>query len=433
MKKEMKNMKDYLEDLFKIYNSAIDSYSSKVLQVINEKYTLIDKAMIATYLYIKILDELGIIENIAKDTLINYLLKQIIYGETGNLDLQITNKSKEAIYKEVIDQLIIEKFAYKNRILVHLKYEYKIMPQNQYHKLIDFCEEIAEFYIMEKLILRGNTEAEIYRKEKQKKFEKDKMELNKQDNKIAKEMWKILEKITTNKFEDTEYKQLIEVALNLRDVYRYSTLTTIVPENVLFHQYVMTIVSILFSQYLNKELGENFDIYKIMYKSLFHDFGEYKGNEIVTQVKNYNEETKKMFAEMEAADEKELENRIGHNLYEIVTNYKAEKEGYLSNLLDKIFGIMKLWVEEGYMNNLTYIKSICSIYQERFKKLKMVDKEIKNKDFLFDLLRESYIYIKEHMMKKDKELFLLYFTKEEGIEIEKELELIKRDRNAFLA
>ena len=141
----MKNMKDYIEDLFKIYNSAIDSYSSKVLQVINEKYTLIDKAMIATYLYIKILDELGIIENIAKDTLINYLLKQIIYGETGNLDLQITNKSKEAIYKEVIDQLIIEKFAYKNRILVHLKYEYKIMPQNQYHKLIDFCEEIAEF------------------------------------------------------------------------------------------------------------------------------------------------------------------------------------------------------------------------------------------------------------------------------------------------
>lgn len=47
-----------------------------------------------------------------------------------------------------------------------------------------------------------------------------------------------------------------------------------------------------------------------MYKSLFHDFSEYKGNEIVTQVKNYNAETIKMFAEMEKADEQELENKL---------------------------------------------------------------------------------------------------------------------------
>ena len=36
-----------LDDLFKIYLSSIDSYNSKILQTINEKYTIIDKSMLA--------------------------------------------------------------------------------------------------------------------------------------------------------------------------------------------------------------------------------------------------------------------------------------------------------------------------------------------------------------------------------------------------
>ena len=73
--------------------------------------------------------------------------------------------------------------------------------------------------------------------------------------------------------------------MNLRDVYRYSSFTTILPENVLFHQYTITITSIIFAEYLNKEFKENFDITLLMEKSLFHDFGEYKGNEIVAHEK----------------------------------------------------------------------------------------------------------------------------------------------------
>ena len=67
----MNNMEDIIEDLFKIYNSAIDSYNSKISQNINEKYTIIDKAMISTYLYIKILSNLNIKNNISKYILIN--------------------------------------------------------------------------------------------------------------------------------------------------------------------------------------------------------------------------------------------------------------------------------------------------------------------------------------------------------------------------
>ena len=56
-------MEEYIEDLFKIYNSSIDSYNAKILQRINSKYTIIDKAMLATYLYIRILKKLKIVKN----------------------------------------------------------------------------------------------------------------------------------------------------------------------------------------------------------------------------------------------------------------------------------------------------------------------------------------------------------------------------------
>lgn len=73
-----------LDDLFKIYISSIDSYNSKIWQTINDKYTIIDKSMLAVYLYVKILEDRNEREQLAVDTLTNYLLKQIIYGETGN-------------------------------------------------------------------------------------------------------------------------------------------------------------------------------------------------------------------------------------------------------------------------------------------------------------------------------------------------------------
>ena len=120
-------MINIIEDLLKIYISSIDSYNSKIYQLINEKYTIIDKAMLASYIYIKILDELNINEDISNEALKNYLLRQIIYGETGNLSLEFTDKSKENLYNEVIEKLIIEKFEYKNRILNVLKYDYKTL------------------------------------------------------------------------------------------------------------------------------------------------------------------------------------------------------------------------------------------------------------------------------------------------------------------
>jgi len=424
-------MTDIIEDLFKIYNSAIDSYNAKILQTINDKYTIIDKSMVASYLYIKILDKLKIEEESASDTLISYLLKQMIYGETGNLSLEIVDKKQQKSYQAVATKLIKEKFEYKNRLLVHLKYHYCPLEENRYSDLLTFCEELAEYFILEKISNRGNLEAKKLMNERKAKLKQKRKDAK---DKIEQEKNRILDSILENKGKVKEYQNLIDVVLNLRDVYRYSSLTTIIPENVLFHQYLVTITSIILSEYLNEVLDEGIEINKIVYKSLFHDFGEYKGNEIVTQIKNYNEDTIKIFAEIEEKDELELKDKIGNNLYTIMKDYKEEKEGYISEVIDKITGIMKLWIEIEYFNNLTYIKSICSIYQERFKRFKKKEKlkNIKNKEFLLDLLRESYIYIKENMILKNDTILLTYFTKEEKKELLKEIKELKENKDSFL-
>ena len=208
---------------------------------------------------------------------------------------------------------------------------------------------------------------------------------------------------------------------------------TPLPENVLLHSYNNTIISLMLAEYCNKELSENIDIYKIITKSL-HDFGEYKGTEVVTYFKNYNEVTKKMFAEIEAKDEKSLENLIGTALYNILSEYKKGAEGYVSELVDKMLGIIKLWIEVGYFNNYTFIKLIDSIHQgrlTRFLRIENID-EIKNKSFYIELLREYYIYIKEHLIERDLEYFFKYYTKEELIEFREEIKLLRSNPESFL-
>ena len=148
-------------------------------------------------------------------------------------------------------------------------------------------------------------------------------------------------------------------------MYRYSQITTQLPDNVLFHQYMVATMSLLIAEYSNRELGENIDVYDILVKSMFHDFAEYKGTEIITQFKNYNDITIKMFAEIEENDERELEGKIGTNLYNIIVNFTQGAEGYIVEAIDKLTSIMKLWIEVRYFHNYTFVKTVNSIYQDQ--------------------------------------------------------------------
>ncbi|MCI9063296.1 MAG: HD domain-containing protein [Clostridia bacterium] len=426
-------MNDIIEDLFKIYMSCIDSYNSKIYQPINDKYTIIDKSMLAVYLYVKIIEDRKEYSQEATNVLSNYLLKQIIYGETGNLAFEISDKSKVELYHKILDSLIIEKFTYKNRIMKELKYKYKEVKLNKYSELLMFLEDVAEYAILKKIVIVGNKEAIRYMEDNKNKIIKQLEQIEKEDY-FYQEKSKLVSLIVEDKLNESQYGNLMNVALNLRDVYRYSTLTTAFPENVLFHQFTVTVISLIFAEYCNKELNENIDIYKILSKSLFHDFGEYKGTEIVTQFKNYNDVTIKMFAEIEENDEKELEKKIGTNLYSIIAKYKEGAEGYISELIDKVLGIMKLLVEVSYFHNYSFIKAINSIYQDRFKRFLKIENidEIKNKSFYLEFLREYYIYIKESLVEKDLEYFFKYFTQEELDEYRNEIALLKSNPESFL-
>ena len=46
---------------------------------------------VAVYLYVKILDGLNVKDDEANKVLKNYLLKQVIYSETGNLSLDVSS------------------------------------------------------------------------------------------------------------------------------------------------------------------------------------------------------------------------------------------------------------------------------------------------------------------------------------------------------
>ena len=152
-------MEDIIEDLKKIYMNTTDSYNPKIHQTINDKYTLVDKSMLTLYLFIKIIEDRKEKNQEITDVISNYLLKQVIYEEVGNLAFEISNKSKVETYHSILDKLILEKFQYKNRITKKLKYNYTGIGFNKYSELLIFLENIADFAIFQKIILRGNQKA----------------------------------------------------------------------------------------------------------------------------------------------------------------------------------------------------------------------------------------------------------------------------------
>lgn len=424
-------MESFITDFLKVYNNLVDAYNAKILETINDKYRIIDRAMIASYLYIKMLDKLNLRSPKTDASLINYLMKQVIYGETGNLSLDITDTVAKKSFKEVSDKLIAEKFSYLNRILTNLKYNYQQNPIET-EELFTILERIAEYFLMQKLALHGNREAKNYCETLKDKL----LELKSpSSSKISEEINQIIDSIANNELICNEYANLVDVALNLKDVYRYSNLISVINENVLFHQYVIAIMSIIFGEYLNLVNGENIDIASLVYKALFHDFPEYKGNEIVTQIRNYNEDTIKMFKMIESADELDLKAKLGDSIFDIIVHFGDEKEGYISELLDKMIAIIKIWFEVEFLSNSTYIKVTSTIYQSRFKRFGDMDRleGINNKDFFINLLRTCYIVIKNNLMNKNPEIFSMYFTDAEKRKFEAELKLLREEKDAFLA
>lgn len=218
-------MNDIIEDLFKIYLAVCDSDNSKIYQTVNDKYTIIDKSMLAVYLFVKIIEDRDEKNQEITDVLSNYLLRQVIYSETGNLAFEISDKSKISVYQEMLDKLILEKFDYKNRILKELKYNYKNIEPNKYNELLTFLENIVEFAIFKKMILRGNVEAVTILENIKSKIANQLSEIDESDY-FYNEKKELINLVITDKLNESKYGNLIYVVLNLKDVHRYSQVTT---------------------------------------------------------------------------------------------------------------------------------------------------------------------------------------------------------------
>lgn len=218
-------MNDIIEDLVKIYLSITDSYNSKIYQTLNDKYTIIDKSMIAVYLFVKIIEDRNEKNQEIVDVLSNYLLRQVIYSETGNITLEVSDKSKLLIYQKMLDKLILEKFDYKNRIMQKLKYDYKEIEMNVYSELLVFLEYIAEFAIFQKMILRGNQEAcNMLHSIKNKIVSQ--LDVLGDNEYFYSEKKELINLVINDKFYDSQYGNLVYIVLNLRDVSRYSQVIT---------------------------------------------------------------------------------------------------------------------------------------------------------------------------------------------------------------
>lgn len=218
-------MNEIIEDLIKIYLSITDSYNSKIYQTINDKYTIIDKSMVAVYLFVKIIEDRNEKNQKIVDVLSNYLLRQVIYSETGNIAFEISDKSKISIYQKMLDKLILEKFDYKNRIMQKLKYDYKDIEMTVYSELLMFLEDIAEFAIFQRMVLKGNKMAFTVLENIKGKIN-DELKMLDSNDYFYNEKKDIINLITSDKFNESQYGNLVYVVLNLRGVNRYSQVIT---------------------------------------------------------------------------------------------------------------------------------------------------------------------------------------------------------------
>lgn len=350
------NYQEIIKDMYKIYLYCIDANNVKKFQTINNKYTTIDTTMIASYIFLQLIKTKNINREEAIKVIGNALIKNLVNYSTGNFEVDIKDDEQIEIYNEVKEKVSIEKIRYLNRILKKLKINVEEIKEQEAIDLFMYSQEIAEILIVIQIYLTGNQFAydniiEKINRLKIRKDNNDKIDiLFSQILKVIDNKKKILEVLKTN-----EIYNLISVVFNLRDVYRFSQVNLVVPENVLFHTYVNIAMAYVLCDYLNS-YGENVDKYYAIIKIMFHDFSEYSGNEIISSMKIYSKETHDLFEKIESQDEESLKTLIGKENYDIVKNYKEGFSGYVSDIIDKINGLMKTLIEVKYYNNLTLLK-----------------------------------------------------------------------------
>ncbi|MBP3707834.1 MAG: HD domain-containing protein [Clostridia bacterium] len=413
----MKNNINYdmlISDMYKIYLYCIDSNNVKKFQTINNKYTTIDTTMLACYIFFQLVQDKNLNLNDAKIIIGNALIKKLVNYSTGNLEVEIENVAHKKIYNEVKNIVFKEKMLDLNKNLDILKIDIVEIENAELLRLFYTCEELAEIFILLDLYLTGNELAYD--------FIINKIDMFKLENSYLENVSTLFNDVMINIdnkrkllaiLNQNNIYKLVRVALNLRNVSRFSQIHLIVPENVLFHTYENTIMIYVLCDYL-KEIGENFDKYEVVIKSLFHDFTEYSGNEFISCMKLFSKETQELVNHVEQCDKDNLKNLISDYNLKIVQSYKKDFTGYIADLVDKITGIMKTLIEVKYYNNFTMLKVQTGNENKRFDKFYDYTRieSSNNKCFYTNLLKLHYTYILETFLENEN-IMATYFSKNE--------------------
>jgi len=431
MKQEI--YQNLMEDMYKIKMYAADANHVKKNQPVNNRYTTIHSTMLAIFFFLKLSEkEYGKL-NAANDMIQNALMVQLVNFSTGNMGVDSESEKQIKIYHNVKKKIISEKIEFLNRNLKEIKIPFVEIQEDE--SIFLFCEQLADLWILKQLYMRGN---ELAYTEIEKKISiltnYSDYEI-KEVQKIKSKLPQILENLKNrqklkqwlNKDEDLkDYENLATVIFNLREVHRFSQAHLIVPQDVLFHLYLNTVICLIMTDWLEKQ-GEELDKAKILLKSLLHDFGEYTGNEIIASTKAYSLETSQMFEKIEENDERKLKEKIGLELFEIIKKYKTDKEGYVVNIIDKMIGIMKTKTELILYSNKTMLKCFTATECKRFQTFytNPIRDELKLGNFYTTLLKSHYISIIECFLKQEE--MKIYWNEKEiealkaSIEYEKEL------------
>lgn len=409
---------------------AMDSNCVKKQQTINDRYTTIHETMLTTYFYFKWQEKTkGKIES---DGMIrNALMMQLINFSTGNIGVDIEDGKQLRFYHQVKQQVVKEKIAYLNRNLKELQIN---LVEEEKEEIYLFFEQLADLWILLQLYKRGNfLTVEAIQKKIQILTMQNKIE-NIEIANIQSQLLGILETIGNSQaLQDylrensvlRDYDKLAGIAFNLREVHRFSQANLVVKEDVLYHIYANTVMCVLLADWLIQQ-GENIDVNQILLKSCFHDFSEYTGNEIIASMKAYSEETTALFKKIEERDEKKLEDSIGSVMYEVIQGYKKDKNGYVVDIIDKMIGIMKVWIEEMIYGNKMMLKCFTADECKRFQRFYTSPycTEFVYPEFYTTLLKSHYISIIEDFLKQEE--MSLFWNKEEIQAIRESIEVEKR-------
>ncbi len=428
MKEEV--YQNLIQDMYSINLYAMDSNCVKKQQIINDRYTTIHETMLATYFYFKWQEKTK--GKIKPDGMIrNALMTQLINFSTGNIGVDIEDGKQLKFYHQVKQQIVKEKIAYLNRNLKELQVN---LVEEEKEEIYLFFEQLADLWILLQLYKRGNfLTVEAIQKKIQILTTKNKIEDSEIGN-IQSQLPSILDKLKDRQELQAylqenkilkDYESLAEIAFQLREVYRYSQTNLRVEEDVLYHMYINTVMCILLADWLIQQ-GENIDVNQILLKSCFHDFSEYTGNEIIASMKAYSEETTALFKKIEERDEKKLEDSIGPVMYEVIQNYKKDKNGYVVDMIDKMIGIMKVWIEEMIYGNKMMLKCFTADECKRFQRFytSPYRTEFVYPEFYTTLLKSHYIAIMEDFLKQEE--MSLFWNKEEIQAIRESIEVEKR-------